>query len=218
MCILHIINSLNVGGAERMMIELASEQQRFSKVVVISLGENNGDMVNEVKSRGIFLLCLNSRHKFTTFKIIINTILCSRPRAIHIHSPYTLRYLLPVLPFFNTKIIYTRHGAYAFDSLLWKLIHMIGIPFISHLTFVSREGMHNFTESHYLWNKPYKIIRNGISIPEYTLRVPGNTIRFGIVGRIVKVKGHDFLLDAWEKLPFWIKQKAQLNIIGSGAL
>src|ERR1700759_2322782 len=121
--VIHTVSSLQVGGAERLVLDLASVQQGQGLTpVILSFGSDQDPLCEVARRRGIALVSLKgATSRYAKVTAIHRALSGEQPSALHIHSPWCLRPLAPMLPFFKGKVIYTRHGAHAYDTLGWRL-------------------------------------------------------------------------------------------------
>jgi len=219
--VLHILPSLLLGGAERVTVELAELQRKEGlDAQILSLGTAQDFLVQQVKARRIPLHILSSNlPRLQRYRRTYR--LAQQFQSLHIHSPRGLRYLLPVVLFLKHKtLVYTRHGMDPLDSMKWKLIHRIARRSINYVTFVNHQGLDVFHASH-RWQKEYlRVITNGVHIPEVVNKQNSNFIRFGSIGRMVRLKGQSILLDAvallHERLGSGNGKAFKLNFFGAG--
>jgi len=212
--VLHILPSLLLGGAERVTVELAELQRREGlDAQILSLGTAQDFLVQQVKARRIPLHILSSDlSRLQRYRRTYR--LAQQFQSLHIHSPRGLRYLLPVVLFLKHKtLVYTRHGMDPLNSMKWKLIHRIARRSIDYVTFVNHQGLDVFHASHH-WQK------DGVHIPEAADKQNSDFIRFGSIGRMVRLKGQSILLDAvallHERLDSGKGKAFILNFFGAG--
>lgn len=195
--VVHILNSLSLGGAERFTIGLAQEQKNQGlDVRILCLGSDQDFLVETARARGIPLsFCGPEIGRMRRYRSILAAV--RNCDIAHIHSPRGLRYLFPLLPFFGSgKIIYTRHGLDPLNSKSWKLLHFLVQPLIDRITFITQSSHDVFTQNHHWQQRKLVVIPNGVSVPDTEKDVPQKPVRLGSVGRMVKLKGQSILLDA----------------------
>lgn len=197
MSVLHILPSLQLGGAERVTLELADLQRREGlDAQILSLGSAEDFLVQQVNASGIPLHVLSAKmSRLQRYRKAYQ--LARQFQVLHIHSPRGLRYLLPVLFFLKHKtMIYTRHGMDPLNSAKWKVIHRIARRCVDQVTFVNHQGRDVFMSNHHWPSDRLRVITNGVYIPEVVDKQTSSIIRFGSVGRMVKLKGQAILLEA----------------------
>ena len=211
----HIVGSLNVGGAERFVIDLCrTQKQNEQQSIIISLGQPGEQLEAECVAGNITFFSSGSS---TVVKLIQVFLRLRKVDVIHVHSPHALKFIQPVISFLKGKLIYTRHGAAPLKAEHWKKLHIKIQPFINAITFVSQEGMENFKKHHHLPLVPHSVIDNGVIIePVKTLVKSNNKLRLGSVGRMIPLKNQLCLLKAVKQLDAELQSKVELHFFGDG--
>ena len=105
--IVHIVSSLNVGGAEKFVKNISIEQlNQHDKVAIISFGKSSDDFQSIIQKHGIKVHNLTGGilSRLIQFISIVFSI-----KIIHIHSPAVIRALLPIFPFLLIKkVVFVR--------------------------------------------------------------------------------------------------------------
>lgn len=196
MSVLHILSSLQIGGAERFTIDLVQVQRKLGfDARILSLGEEDDILASAATELGIpITVCVADQGRFKRYGSIASIL--RKSDVVHFHSPFALRFLMPLIFLFPWKTyIYTRHGIYELNTWSWRITHQVLRPFIKYVTFVTKSGMDVFAKYHKWDEKRLKVIENGVYIPPQKSRAVRSPIRFGSVGRMVGLKGQSFLLD-----------------------
>jgi glycosyltransferase involved in cell wall biosynthesis len=216
MNIIHVLTSLNIGGAERFVIDLSVLQIKSNnKVKIISFGKESDPLVEVCNNLNIDVNFI-SGNLFQRTKMLNN--LFAHGDVIHFHSPHALKASLFSSPCLKSKnVIYTRHGAHPFGSGSWKLMHSVFKNIVNSITFVSEDGSQVFHSVHKWSSIQSKTIENGIIMPELKDPKPmGDKIRIGSVGRMAGLKNQVSLLRAFHLLDEEIKEKVELHFYGNG--
>ena len=199
--IIHAVSSLQIGGAERLVVDLAVVQKRRGfEPLILNFGRDTDPLCADARARGIAVQSLAGiRTSIGRTVAILRALRKSDRTALHVHSPWCLPRLGLVLPFFSGSVIYTRHGANPYDSLYWKMVHRWTHRFMDYLTFVSPQSLEVHVNTHGVIRQPRHLVAFGVDIPA---RIPARSkddmrpVRIGCVGRLVKVKGQRVLIDA----------------------
>ena len=86
--ILHFIGSLQLGGAERMIVDIATQQRKEGLIVIIVCAAKFGDLYNEVIEKGLDVKCLNAR-AIIDLKAIVKLIgIIKKNRVNIVHSNF----------------------------------------------------------------------------------------------------------------------------------
>lgn len=221
---LHLVSSLNLGGAERFVIDLCSLAKTTEhRAAIINLGSDGDTLSDEANKQGIEVFNVpSSIGRIGRYRAILKIINQQSPRAIHIHSPHALKFILPILPLIaiKTRVIYTRHGIATLSESSWKLVLQLARPFINWVTFVTKESQQVFM-NHHRWNFNKLItIDNGVFVPNFETesRKGEGKLKLGSVGRLEAIKGHHFLFRSLNQLSHEQRQNIELHIFGEGSL
>ena len=209
----HIVGSLNIGGAERFVIDLCSVQKQLDmKPAIISLGNPDDPLVAECKVNQIPVASYGGGSLIKIFRVFLVLL---KFDVIHIHSPHALKFLNLLLPFLNKKIIYTRHGAAPLKAKHWLNLHVKAKKYVDAITFVSQEGLDNFQSQHKWHNTPSLVIDNGVIISPVG-KNQSEKLRIGSVGRMIPLKHQISLLNAVQRLPTESQKNIALHFFGDG--
>lgn len=211
----HIIGSLNIGGAERFIIDLSMAQKKLNiKPAIISLGTPEDTLVSVCKAKNIAVASYSSSSYIKLCRVFIVLL---KFDVIHVHSPHALKYLRLFLPLLKKNVIYTRHGASPYSTDYWLGFHKKIKKFVSAITFVSQEGKDNFHQAHGWKNVTSVVVDNGVLI-EPVKKVPANKgiLRVGSVGRVIPLKNQIGLLKAIQRLPSTSQRNVDIHFFGDG--
>jgi L-malate glycosyltransferase len=215
--VIHVVSSLNVGGAERFVIDLCQQQaEQQMTPAILSFGAAEDTLVAVCNTLDIPVTVIRGKSLRAQQQRLA---VLSRFNIIHIHSPAALKSLVLQLYLLRRKtLIYTRHGAAPLSTPQWKRIHKFARYFINCVTFVSAEAQQSF--SHHGWHKvPQYIIDNGVRVPPLpTKTAAGNILRLGSVGRMISLKSQVSLLKAVAQLSAAQQQQLELHFYGDGEL
>jgi glycosyltransferase involved in cell wall biosynthesis len=214
--IVHAVSSLEIGGAERLVVDLARLQRRQGLApAILNFSNATDDLCEEARAGSVEVIALGrNASALGRMRKIFGCLRSATTSALHIHSPWCLRALAPVLPFFSGNVVYTRHGAHAYDSWSWKALHAWTHRFTDHVTFVSEEALEVHRRVYGSIRVPLHLLEFGVdtAVPKH-VRQPGSRIRIGNVGRLVELKGQRHLVDAVALLDV---PNAELHIFGDG--
>ncbi|WP_177168880.1 glycosyltransferase family 4 protein [Thalassotalea agarivorans] len=212
--IVHLVSSLNIGGAERFVIDLSTLQQKQDKdVQIISTGAPNDILVNSCKQANIPVTVLTGS-KFA--KLLTMFLRMRTSDVVHVHSPAVMRVMSKIIRFLPGNIVYTRHGAAPLAAQHWVNLHKKVMRYIKYITFVSPEGQQAFHRTHGWKDTPSKVIANGVLLSDVVAKPVALPIRFGSVGRMVPLKNQISLLKAAAKLTKEQQQGMRIAFFGSG--
>ena len=120
MKILHVITSLNRGGAEIHLLNLVSEQVKNGHKVIVAYWKEDADLLKFFRKLNISTICLNKNKFFIENFIVINFFFCSlklnriissfNPEIIHAHLPFSETICFVNLFFYKkAKFIISKH-------------------------------------------------------------------------------------------------------------
>ena len=211
----HIIGSLDIGGAERFIIDLSMAQKKLNiKPAIISLGHPTDTLVSVCRTKNVAVASYSSSSYIKLCRVFIVLL---KFDVIHIHSPHALKYLRLFLPLLKKKVIYTRHGASPYSTDYWLDFHKKIKKLVSAVTFVSQEGKDNFHQAHGWEDITSVVVDNGVLI-EPVKKVPAKkgVLRIGSVGRVIPLKNQIGLLKAIQRLPVDLQSNVEIHFFGDG--
>lgn len=211
MKIIHIVSSLEVGGAERFVIDLAAEQLKSDhcSVSVLSMGRKGEPLENEVKRFDIGLVHATEISKLT--KIFKGF------DIVHIHSSYALLRVLLACAFLRARVIYTRHNERVHSSLKWRLTYKLAQLKLSKMVFVAEKARQNYLQVYPKFSNNSCTILNGV-LPMSTDKLPSEKVRLAHVGRFVPLKAQHVLIEALSLLPLAFQKRISVAFYGTGEL
>jgi glycosyltransferase involved in cell wall biosynthesis len=211
MKIIHVVSSLNVGGAERFVIDLATEQKQEHgfQTTVLSMGEKGEPLESEVKRFSLGLLhgtkIAQLRSYLTLFDIV------------HVHSSYSLLRILLASLFLPIKVVYTRHNERVHTSFKWRLIYLLAKFRLHKMVFVAEKARQNYLAIYPEFERKSCTVLNGV-LPMSTAKSKSEKFRIAHVGRFVPLKAQHFLIEAVAHLPKHLQDKLSLSFFGTGDL
>lgn len=211
MKILHVVSSLNVGGAERFVIDLATQQkeQYGYKTSVLSMGKQGEPLEDEVKRFKLGLLhaigITQLRSYLSTFDIV------------HVHSSYSLLRVLLASLFMPIKVIYTRHNERVHTSMKWRLIYFLARFRLHKMIFVAEKARQNYLAIYPSFANKSCTVLNGV-LPMIKTKSESKKFRIAHVGRFVPLKAQHHIIQAIALLPEEIKNNVMLFFYGTGEL
>jgi glycosyltransferase involved in cell wall biosynthesis len=211
MKVLHVVSSLNVGGAERFVIDLATEQkeQHGFYTSVLSMGKQGEPLENEVKRFGVGLLHGTGICQLKSYLSLFD--------IVHVHSSYSLLRILLASLFLPIKVVYTRHNERVHTSFKWRLIYLLAKFRLHKMIFVAEKARQNYLTIYPAFAKKSCTVLNGV-LPMITTKSESKKFRIAHVGRFVTLKAQHHIIQAIALLPDKIKNNVQLFFYGTGEL
>ena len=226
MRIVQLVEDLELGGLERLAVDLALAQNQGGHQVLVYCLFHAGPLAARLEDAGIPVVAFHKAAGFSPAAVLAmaRRLRADRVDVIHGHNPGVHHYAALAARLAGVPVcINTRHSAASSQGLPYQERYFRWVkPLTSHVVFVCdfvRQGLEQK-----LGYPPEKcsVILNGIPLDGFLARPasPGSRaprIRFGTIGRLVPAKGHSVLIDAFAR----ICQSApavSLSIYGYGAL
>jgi glycosyltransferase involved in cell wall biosynthesis len=221
MRIVQMVDTLDRGGLEKMVIDIARAEKALGHWVSIYCLIGRGALADDAEKSGIPVYCFNKQPGVSpgTFLRVARQLRADHADAIHTHNPGVHHYGAVGAKLAGVRaVINTRHSPldskgrpYQERYFRWVAGWTNAVVSVSNHT---RQALGATSST---------VIPNGIPLEPFRHRQasPGSLrpgrIRFGTVGRLVPAKAHSVLLDAFaivsRQLP-----SAELTILGYGEL
>lgn len=138
MSITHVISTLNIGGAENFVVQLANEQAKTNKVSIVVLGitEEKINYINTIDA-SVKLFQLKWKKKYSILQFFqLNTLinnLSSEVVHVHLHNPF---YYVYGISFFKreVKFVHTLHSSFK----NWEKV----LSYLNKLRFLNNRVLH----------------------------------------------------------------------------
>jgi glycosyltransferase involved in cell wall biosynthesis len=223
MKIVQILPSLDLGGMERLAVDLARQQKAEGHEPSIYCTSHPGLFAPEAEAAGV---PVHSFGKTTGFSLrlvrdLVRRLRADRPHVLHAHNALVLHYALAAARLAGVPVVVnTRHGG----NMNWdphcERIWRCCVPWADAVIFIS-EGVRDYyvTRDH-LARRNTSVIYNGINLHKFSARpAPLATtlsrFRVGCVGRLVPAKDHVTLIRAFALVASMMPD-AELHILGDG--
>ena len=241
MKIIHIITTINRGGAENQLIQMIEEQRkRYDQIHLIFL-KGNGFWKKWVEKKKV--MChgpifpasnyLSIKGHFKLSKLLKNLGNNTDNNLIHMHMPPSLLviFIYKIFHSNNCKYIYTSHN----DEPLFpnrfadKIFSNILLKFPNKIIAISNAVCNYLIKKYIINESSIKIIPYGFSKSSYIPinkekisdelnYIDKNTIYVGTVARLVEQKRIDLLIESFAYLKNRSQLPLKLVIIGDGVL
>lgn len=100
--VLHVIDTLRIGGAERVLVDICNIQKlNHLNVSVLLLTED--DQMSDQLYREIPIIKLGRRHKFSVLSLFKANAICNSYDIVHVHLRYNFRYIALAKLIFNGR-------------------------------------------------------------------------------------------------------------------
>jgi len=226
MRIAQVVNSLEVGGLERLAVDLAVAQKTGGHEPHIFCVARRGALADEAEREGIPVTVLGKETGFSP-RIVWRLSHELRKRKIdlvHTHNALTHHYGVLASGLAGVRVVVnTQHGVGGLqvDRKLDR-IYRTTLPWTDSVVVVSEETRKYFVSSRGVPADKSRTIVNGIPLAKFQCHRawPGQRyprVVFGTVGRLAPAKDHATLIDAFAKVRTAIPC-AEMHIAGDGPL
>ena len=214
--VLHLIPTLNAGGAERVVLELCARMKdQGVDVSVISLF-GSGPLHMEFESRGVDIEVIPGHSWLRAFRIVWQRIHKEHPNVIHSHL-FGADVIGRLAGFWGgvPVRISTEHNVNIDYGIMKRLVNIFLSVMTTKYISVSAEAKRFLCSREWLALSRVVVIENGIDISRVKVRGPQpfhDLPRLIAVGRLTSQKGFDVLLKALAGL----RRPWMLDLIGTG--
>lgn len=221
--ILQIIPSLDIGGAQKLVVDLVKNinREEFYVAVCVLGRRQNTFLEEELVRKGIPIFFLNIRWAFhpSTIRRVSRLFADFKPDVIHTHLR-AIRYTIIPSHFCGIPVhIHTIHSLAKYDtSILYRWLNRIAFKYLGvKPVSVSREVARTVKE---VYGVESVVIYNGVSTAEYHFEYKkslNGEIRLLNVGKFKKAKNHFLLVEAFAKA-MSKEPRLRLVLAGDGSL
>jgi glycosyltransferase involved in cell wall biosynthesis len=226
MRIIQIVESLDLGGLERLAVNLAIEQKRRGADPQIYCVCRRGVLADDAEAAGIPVRCFNKPPGLNPLALlrIARALMADRPEVVHTHNANIHHYgavaaKLAAVP----VVVSTRHSPLSPRELMYRERHFQWASrFTDAIVFVSNPARDSIVAALKLEKVRTSVVPTAIP-PHPFLAKPASPLslwprlRFGTLGRMAPEKAHDVLIDAFCSV-LKTFPSAELRIAGGGPL
>ncbi len=233
MRITHVVENLNRGGLERVVIDLVEQQQTLGHACQIVCLFEPGQLAPEIERLGVPLVSCHKRYglDFAAVRRMRAAVRHHHPDVLHTHNAMAHYYAVLATAFLPLRRINTRHGManYPF-SRKRELFYRLAMAFSDMAAVVCDKARENFLRYRIIPAAKAITVYNGIPVGRFQPRSPearkqllaetgwaDNSVLLGIVARLNPPKDHKMLLRAMAL----VRQgapPARLVVVGNGPL
>jgi glycosyltransferase involved in cell wall biosynthesis len=226
MNIAQVVRSLELGGLERVTVDLAAVQKKTgNSVTIYSVYKHDPSLVNAAKRAGLSVFQLNKMTGFSvrTLLKMVRQFRRDRVTVVHTHNELVHTYGTIAGRIAGVPcIINTIHGTKGGKDQRLDRNYRALLPWTDAVVTVSSETGDQFADERLRHPRKFHVIRNGIPVDRFMAfsARPGShwpRIRFGTVARLVDVKDQATLIRAFQKVQN-TNPHAELHLLGDGPL
>lgn len=223
MNILQVLSSLDIGGAERTVVDLSIELKHRGHNVSVCTLRHSGPFEAPLSKAGISVTALDKPDGFN-YGIVrrLSTLMQANAiQIVHTHNPHVHTYGLLAAKRAKVRVVLcTLHGLRLGQIGKRETIFGALMPFTDAVVSVSEHTRRIFARHPSLVGRDVTLIPNGVQLQRFegiAARKASAKIVFGCVARLVHVKDHQTLLRAFQ-LAATRFPDIRLKILGDGPL
>lgn len=233
MRITHVVENLNRGGLERVVIDLIEQQLLMGHVCQVVCLFEPGRLAPEIERLGVPLIACEKKTGFdiSALQKMRSAIAAYKPDVIHSHNAVAHYYSVLAAAFLGGRRINTRHGMANHPfSRKREILYRLSMMFSDVAAVVCDCARENFLRYRILPKSKAVTIYNGIPVERFVTRNsearkklldatgwPDDSVVLGKVARLNPPKDHNMLLHSMV-LTHAAEPKARLVLIGDGPL
>lgn len=230
--IVHVVESLDVGGLERVVLSLATWQRAHGGASRIICLFHEGPLGAEARASGIRVDVVNKAPglDLRALRVLRRLLLEENVDILHTHNPVAHYYAAGAAAATGIgRIVNTRHGmGSSHESRQLRLLYRAALTDTAKVVAVCRAARDRFVEAGTVPADKAAVIANGIAIDFIVarntaakdrllslLKRPRSAFLIGTVGRLNAVKSHQTLLHAIQRLR-GAGRSVDLLVVGDG--
>ena len=232
MNIVHVVESLDVGGLERVVLSLAAWQRsRGDRSDIVCLF-HEGALAAQSRAAGIPVSSINKKPGLDLGAIwtLRRHLVERRPDVVHTHNAAAHYYAAAAVTGLGPRrLINTRHGMGASTGARRQmLLYRAALNGTQRVVTVCAAARDQFVGTRQIPASKVSVIPNGTAVAQMeprstpakhrllaTLGRPLDTVLVGVVGRLSAVKNHELLFEVMRRLRA-IDRRVDLVVIGDG--
>jgi glycosyltransferase involved in cell wall biosynthesis len=223
MKIVQLLPSLDLGGMERLAVDLARQQRAEGHMSSIYCTSHAGQLAPEAEAADVPVHSFGKTRGFSLRLIrdLARRLLVDRPDVLHAHNALVLHYGLAAARLARVPVVVnTRHGG----NMNWdphcERIWRHCVRWTDVVVFISEGVREYYVTKDRLSRRNTSVIYNGIDVEKFAAHPahPAAALprfRVGCVGRLAPAKDHVTLIRAFA-LVAAVMPDAELHILGEG--
>jgi len=227
----HLITTIELGGAEKQLLTLASEQVQSGLKVAVLYLKGNPDLKNKFKELGVEVDNLLVGKSFLKQSLLLSKHLRKNPSPVHAHLPKAE--LLAAITLLNKSFVFSRHNSEPFwpggpriiSNLLSKFVckrASQGIAISNAVkNYLIKRGEiptgYTIDVVNYGFQKNISTNSEGLKIIINLMNGQNSNYNIGTIGRLVPQKDYPTLLSAFSTILKSVPN-TELYVVGEGYL
>ena len=227
--VVHLVLKLDIGGLERMVVDLAREGLRLGQRVTVACVEERGQLAPEVEALGIPVICADKPVGFRprTIWTLGRLFRAAKPDVIHSHQIGALFYGGLAAHGLRVPVVHTEHGKHyspggSASTWLGRAAGWQAARFLC----VSQDIADSIRTRRVAPASRIGVVANGVDLTKFAdgddgkgvraaLGIPAAALVIGTVGRLNEIKRQDLLLQGFARLKTQVSN-AHLLLVGDG--
>jgi sugar transferase (PEP-CTERM/EpsH1 system associated) len=229
--IAHVVLSLDCGGLERVVLDLATEGRKLGQQVAIVCIERPGALSAAAEAAGATVWCVDKPPglKFRTVGRLKAVFRQLHPDVVHTHQIGALFYSGPAARRAKVPVIvHTEHGKHYSVRRRTRWLGRLAALYADRFCCVSQDIADALRAYWIVSSRKIQVVRNGIDTKRFrephdadalrqVLGIPSHAPVIGTIGRLCEVKRQDVLLRGFASLKSQMPE-AHLLLVGDGPL
>ena len=215
MRVLHIITSLEIGGAQRLLVDLLPLQSASEEVTLLVYERVHNDFERAIEEAGIKILCLNE-HKFHNPGVIFRLRKIFRDYdLVHAHLFPTIYWASLAARGVGVKLVYTEHSTSNSrrNRSYFRPIELFMYSRYDRIISISQQTQDALTSWLGQRDERFVVVNNGVDTRKFSsIKVPGIPKSLIMVSRFASSKEQETVIRAIEL----IDKEAVLRFVGDG--
>lgn len=233
MNILHLVESLERGGLERVVVNLALAQQAAGHAVAVVCLFREGTLAAELSAAGVRVTCAakSASLDWRAVRHVRRELASLSAEVLHTHNAMANYYGVLAALGRRVRVVNTRHGMGSSSAkALTERLYRASLLRTTAVAAVCEHARRHFVATRMVPARLAHVVRNGIRVEDFTASSPEARTRaramlgiathayvVGTVGRLNWAKDHALLIDAFAELEQQVPG-SRLVVIGDGDL
>jgi glycosyltransferase involved in cell wall biosynthesis len=211
----HVVLSLDLGGLERVVLDLIRQSEALGQVPSVICVDRRGQLAETAEALGAWVISLDKGpglklRAMGSFDRVLRDL---RPDVIHSHQIGALFYAGPVARKWGIPVVHTEHGKHFPGSLKHNWLGRIAGTFANRFLCVSNEIADLIVRTGVARRSRVGFQANGIDVRSFrpippderpalrnSLGLPTGGVVIGTAGRLAEIKRYDRLISSFAAL------------------
>lgn len=227
--VVHVVLSLDLGGLERLVIDLVREGRTFGQLASVVCLERPGLLAAELEAMRVPAFCVEKRPGLRPeiFRRLRKLFRVLQPDVVHTHQIGALCYAGPSARRVGVPVVvHTEHGKNYASRRRTRWLGRLAGRYAQRFFCVSRDIAEELRACRIVPKTKIAMAPNGIDIARFRdpaartdvrleLGIPQSAPVIGALGRLTEIKRHDLLIRAFARLKLR-SPGARLLLVGDG--